>query len=105
MLSFQLLLRIVALSVLLAPIVITISWCLARDRRLDKLAGPKGNAFVGIGLSLPSHPTRKLREWALQYGELYKVRIGWYDWVVISSPEAMKEIFDKQVCASLLSRL
>ena len=69
-----------------------------RDRRLSKIKGPKGNPFVGIGISLPSHATQKLRDWAVQYGEVYKFRIGWYYWVVLNSPDAIKEIFDRQVC-------
>ncbi|KAF2688363.1 O-methylsterigmatocystin oxidoreductase [Lentithecium fluviatile CBS 122367] len=69
-----------------------------RDNRLAKIDGPKGRPFVGIGLSLPPNATRKLREWAQQYGEVYKIRIGWYYWVVLNSPEAIKEVFDRQVC-------
>ena len=67
------------------------------SRPLNKIDGPKGNIFVGIGLSLPSQATRRLRDWAQQYGEVYKIRIGWYYWVVLSSPEAIKEVFDKLV--------
>lgn len=74
----------------------TVLWIL-RNRPLNKIDGPKGNILVGIGLSLPPKPTQKLREWAQQYGEVYKIRIGWYHWVVLSSPEAIKEVFDKQV--------
>lgn len=74
----------------------TVLWFLM-NRPLNKIDGPKGNIFVGIGLSLPSQATQRLRDWAQQYGEVYKIRIGWYHWVVLSSPEAIKEVFDKQV--------
>lgn len=74
----------------------TLIWIL-KNKPLNKIDGPKGNILVGTGLSLPSQATRKLREWAQQYGEVYKIRIGWYHWVVLSSPEAIKEVFDKQV--------
>ncbi|KAH7319574.1 putative O-methylsterigmatocystin oxidoreductase [Stachybotrys elegans] len=37
-----------------------------------------------------------MKEWALEHGELFRLRIGWYDWVVINSPEAFKELMDKQ---------
>jgi hypothetical protein len=67
-----------------------------RKDRLSKIDGPKGNIFVGLGLALPPYATQRLREWAQQYGEVYKIRIGWYNWVVLSSPEAIKEILDKQ---------
>ena len=68
-----------------------------KNNPLNRIDGPKGNIFVGIGLSLPPQATQRLREWAQQYGEVYKIRIGWYHWVVLSSPEAIKEVFDKQV--------
>lgn len=70
---------------------------LRKDKGLNKIGGPKGNAFVGNGLSLPPYATKKLREWAQEYGEVYKIRIGWYHWVVLNSPEAIKEILDRQV--------
>lgn len=74
----------------------TVLW-IRKNKPLNKIDGPKGNIFVGIGLSLPPQATQRLREWAQQYGEVYKIRIGWYHWVVLSSPEAIKEVFDKQV--------
>ncbi|KAK7702817.1 hypothetical protein SLS64_009427 [Diaporthe eres] len=37
-----------------------------------------------------------MHKWGLEYGEVFKLRVGWYNWVVINSPEAMKEIMDKQ---------
>ena len=74
----------------------TVLWTL-QNRPLNKIDGPKGNPIFGIGLSLPPQATQRLREWAQQYGEVYKLRIGWYHWVVLSSPEAIKEVFDKQV--------
>ena len=70
---------------------------ISRDRRLEKIDGPKGYPFVGIGLSLPPQATHVLREWAVRYGEVYKIRVGWYHWVVLNSPEAIKEVFDRQV--------
>lgn len=74
----------------------TVLWIL-KNRPLNKIDGPKGNILVGIGLSLPPRATQRLREWAQQYGEVYKIRISWYQWVILSSPEAIKEVFDKQV--------
>lgn len=68
-----------------------------QNRPLNKIDGPKGNFLFGIGLSLPPKATQRLREWAQQYGEVYKIRIGWYHWVILNSPEAVKEILDKQV--------
>ncbi|KPM40123.1 hypothetical protein AK830_g6429 [Neonectria ditissima] len=41
-------------------------------------------------------PHRKLQSWAAEYGELFQVRLGWENWVYVNSPEAVREIFDKQ---------
>jgi Cytochrome P450 len=77
-------------------VVLLLLW-LQQDRRLNSMSGPKGFPLIGIGLGLPPRAQHVFREWALEYGEIFKLRIGWYNWVVINSPEAMKEIFDKQV--------
>lgn len=88
-----------ALPVLVAVVTFltaTLLWIL-NSGPLNKINGPKGNLVVGNGLSLPPKATQKLREWAQQYGEVYKIRIGWFHWVVLNSPEAIKEVLDKQV--------
>lgn len=81
---------------IISLITAAVLWILNK-RPLNKIDGPTGNIIFGIGLSLPPRATQRLREWAQQYGEVYKLRIGWYHWVVLSSPEAIKEVFDKQV--------
>ena len=78
--------------------VVSISAWLNRDRRLDKLPGPRGYPLIGIGTSLPPKAPARLREWASMYGEVFKMRVGWYNWVVINSPQAFRDILDKQVC-------
>lgn len=84
-----------AISILVG-ILLGAYW-ICRDRRLDKVPGPRGNPIVGIGLDLPPNATQKFYDWANEYGEVYKVRVGWWTWVVLNSPEAIKEVFDKQV--------
>lgn len=83
-------------AIIFFSLTATVVWVVG-NRPLNKIHGPKGNIFVGIGLSLPPRATQRLREWAQEYGEVYKIRIGWYQWVILSSPEAIKEVFDKQV--------
>ena len=89
-------LPILAAFLLLTAVVL---W-LRQERPLNRIDGPKGNLLFGIGLSLPPKATQRLREWAQQYGEVYKFRIGWYHWVILNSPEAIKEVLDKQVYIS-----
>lgn len=77
-----------------------------QDRRLNSMSGPKDYPLIGIGLSLSPRATSVFRGWALEYGEIFKLRVGWYNWVVINSPEAMKEIFKqtKELCLGITTR-
>lgn len=74
---------------------LVISW-LRRDRRLDSIPGPKTRPFIGVGYKLPPKAPALFRQWAQEYGEVFKVRVGWYNWVVINSPQAIREILEKQ---------
>ncbi|KAK0637052.1 putative O-methylsterigmatocystin oxidoreductase [Bombardia bombarda] len=86
-----------ALVIGLAVVVYYCTWSwFIRDRRLDKMPGPKGLPFIGVGISLPDKPHVRFREWATRYGEVFKIRVGWYNWVIINSPAAMQEVLNKQ---------
>ena len=84
----------VLLTILLV-IVIATAW-LRRERRLDTIPGPKGYPLLGIGWKLPPRAAATFRDWATEYGEVFKVRVGWYDWVILNTPEAVREILEKQ---------
>jgi cytochrome P450 len=58
--------------------------------------GPAGLPILGNAHQLGSQPHQQITAWAREYGELYKIRLGWNDWYMISSPEACKDILDKQ---------
>ena len=51
---------------------------------------------VGNTFQLGTQPQKKLKEWAAEYGELMQVQIGWESWVYLNTPQAVKEIMDKQ---------
>ncbi|GAW18494.1 hypothetical protein ANO14919_079700 [Xylariales sp. No.14919] len=36
-----------------------------------------------------------LGQWPIKYGEVYNIKVGWYTWVVINSPKAMRDTFKK----------
>lgn len=91
--------RLLSVVCLLAAGFVLSAW-LRRDRRLDKMPGPKGYPFVGIGTVLPPRAPEVLRAWGAKYGDVFKMRVGYFDWVVINSPQAFREILDKQVCFS-----
>ena len=69
---------------------------LGRDGRLDTIPGPKGYPLLGIGWKLPPKAAATFRDWATEYGDVFKVRVGWYDWVILNTPEAVREILEKQ---------
>ncbi|KAK8055197.1 O-methylsterigmatocystin oxidoreductase [Apiospora rasikravindrae] len=79
--------------------VLGVIW-LQQDRRLDSIPGPKGYPLIGVGFQLPANASQLFRQWALRYGEIFKLRVGYYDWVVINTPEAIREILEKQAAVT-----
>ncbi|KAI8940528.1 hypothetical protein NX059_004206 [Plenodomus lindquistii] len=63
---------------------------------LKTAPGPKGLPVLGNAHQLGAKPHRQITAWAREYGDLYKIRLGWNDWYMICSPAACKEILDKQ---------
>jgi cytochrome P450 len=63
---------------------------------LRLVPGPKGLPLVGNTLSLGPQPQKLFQQWAIQYGELFKIQMGWETWIFVNSPEAVRDIFDKQ---------
>ncbi|KAK4122073.1 putative O-methylsterigmatocystin oxidoreductase [Parathielavia appendiculata] len=87
---------LITLPALFGLAVWLIAW-LRRDRRLGTIPGPKGRyPFIGVGFKLPPKAPVLFRQWAQTYGDVFKIRVGWYDWVVINTPEAIREILEKQ---------
>lgn len=69
---------------------------LLTDRRLEEIPGPRGWPVIGHGYQLPTNAAEAFGKWALQYGDIFKLRVGYYNWVVINTPEAIHEILEKQ---------
>lgn len=91
--------RVSLLAVFLSIAALLATW-LRRDRRLDMIPGPKGYPLIGIGYKLPPKAPAAFRKWALQYGDIFKLRVGWYNWVVINTPGAVKEILERQAVST-----
>jgi cytochrome P450 len=89
-----------ALAILFGVAAVVVSW-LRRDRRLDTIPGPNGSyPLIGVGFFLPLNAPALFHNWALRYGDIFKIRVGWYDWVVINTPEAVREILEKQAVST-----
>ncbi|KAL8938469.1 MAG: hypothetical protein Q9216_003882, partial [Gyalolechia sp. 2 TL-2023] len=91
--------RILSLSILLHVVAAVVIY-LRRDRRLDSIPGPKGYPLIGLGYKLPPKAPAKFRQWSQQYGDVFKIRVGWYNWVIINTPEAIREILEKQAVST-----
>lgn len=89
------------MSILVAALAVLLVWFAAgrwlQARNLWAIPSPDGIYVFWGRKGLPSNAPDTMRGWAREYGELFRLRIGWYDWVVVNSPEAFKAIFDKQV--------
>ncbi|KAI9230250.1 MAG: cytochrome P450 [Piptocephalis tieghemiana] len=58
--------------------------------------GPPGLPLVGNLLQLGSKPHLLMAKWAKKYGDVYYIRMGWIDWMVVSSPEAIHDVLSRQ---------
>ncbi|KAH7355740.1 putative O-methylsterigmatocystin oxidoreductase [Pyrenochaeta sp. MPI-SDFR-AT-0127] len=63
---------------------------------LRHVPGPRGLPIVGNTFQLGEYPHRTIIDWSRKYGELFKIRIGYENWVFINSPSAVREIMDRQ---------
>ena len=95
--------RLALTGVGLVVTLVLLQWW-RQSRTLATIPSPDASFFMSRRSGLPPRAPEVFRQWAREYGELFKLRIGWYNWVVINSPAAFKEIFDKQVSALCLPR-
>lgn len=63
---------------------------------LSAAPGPKPLPLIGNAHQLGPYPHRQIQRWAQEYGEIYKIRLGWNDWYMLCSPSAVKEVLDRQ---------
>jgi cytochrome P450 len=98
------------LTLLVAGVLICIQIYLywSRARKVPPgfrhVPSPKGLPLIGNSLQLGKHPRKQFEKWTEEYGELFKIQLGWNNWVFLNSREAVKEILDRQ-SASTSSRM
>jgi len=81
-------------------LIILIVFDNARRKKID-LPGPNGWPLIGIGLDLPARPRKMLDAYRKKYGDAFKMRLGWYDWVLFNTRDGVREVFDRQVSCYL----
>ena len=82
----------------LTPIVVLAAIAYLASTYFISKKAPAGRDIPVAGTlkDLSKYPQREWRKWARQHGELFQIRLGWENWVFVNSPEAVKEIFNKQ---------
>ena len=85
------------ITFLLLTIAIYYLFCFkGEDSAYYNIPGPKGHFFSGNSNQLGNKPWEQLQKWALQYGEIFHLRLGANHFVYVNSREAVRELFDKQ---------
>ncbi|KAK1990753.1 cytochrome P450, partial [Colletotrichum falcatum] len=73
------------------------SWVLSTRRPRDFPPGPPPVLVVGNALQLPpAKAFLKFREWAKTYGDIMGFKVGANNYVVLSSAEHVRELFEKR---------
>jgi len=85
----------IVISLVIVAVVAYISSKPKVPKGLRPVPGPKGLPIIGNALDLPEYPEKKYMEWAREYGELFKIQLGWNDWVFVNSDEAVKVVSPK----------
>lgn len=65
-------------------------------KNFQSIPGPKGWPIFGNTFQITGRPQAQFKQWAKQYGDVFQIRLGYYNWVYVNDPAAVKEIFDKQ---------
>jgi cytochrome P450 len=72
-----------------------IQYSLKKRNNGREVPGPRGIPVLGNWFQIGSYPQYKIIEWAKQYGDIFKVRLGGQNWVFVNSHKAVRSIFDK----------
>jgi hypothetical protein len=82
------------------PLLVTlVLYFLLRDpRRKHMPPGPQGLPIIGNIHQLPQtdEVSQVIIDWAKQYGEIFRIRLGMTDYIYLNTPEAVKELMDKR---------
>ncbi|KAF2502665.1 putative O-methylsterigmatocystin oxidoreductase [Lophium mytilinum] len=87
-------------TLLFGAALLTLLYAFATRRRVPRgyetVPGPQGSLLFGHTSLLGAEPQAQLKAWAKDFGPLFKLRLGWEDWIFVNEPGAIREIFDKQ---------
>lgn len=86
--------------IVLVATILIFYWRLTTRQKIPKglrpVPGPAGLPLIGNVHQISKHPHHDYMRWAKEYGEIYKLRLGWYDWYMLNTPEAVKDVLDRQ---------
>ncbi|CAK7218963.1 hypothetical protein SEUCBS140593_003732 [Sporothrix eucalyptigena] len=83
-------------SGLVMLVILATLWGTSVPASLRAIPGPPGLPVIGNILQMGTRPHRMFQLWAKKYGELFRLKIGNDNWVILCSSDAVREIFDKQ---------
>lgn len=87
------------LGVFFASLILYGVWRLSHKsvpKGFVQVPGPKGAPVIGNTLQLSKYPQQDFRRWATEFGEIYQIQLGFTRWYMLNTPEAVKDIMDKQ---------
>src|SRR5579859_5129853 len=83
----------------ISALILLVVYLTLRDpRRKHMPPGPRGLPIIGNTLQLPQgdEVSQVIINWAKQYGEIFRIRLGMTDYIYLNTPEAVKELMDKK---------
>ena len=77
-------------------VILATIWGTSVPASLRAIPGPPGLPVIGNLLQMGTQPHRMFQLWAKQYGEIFRLKLGNDNWVILCSSDAVREIIDKQ---------
>ena len=79
----------------ISALILFVVYLTLRDPRRKYLPpGPRGLPIIGNIHQLPQtdEVSQVIINWARQYGEIFRIRLGMTDYIYLNTPEAIKEL-------------
>ncbi|KAF4167023.1 hypothetical protein CNMCM6936_005809 [Aspergillus lentulus] len=74
-----------ASAFLFLPAFRTVNYSRKQSKEREGIPGPSGWPFNRSGLTLSARPRELLNSWTAQFGDAFKVRVRWYNWMFFNN--------------------